>query len=188
MQKLPALKASTDMLICGEDLGMVPDCVPGVMKDLGFLSLEIQRMPKDPTRKFFHPADAPYLSVVTPSTHDMSTIRGWWEENPENTQQFYNEQLGQMGGAPFYCEPWINRAIITQHLYSPAMWSIFQIQDLLGSSAELRRENPNDERINVPANPKHYWRYRMHLSLDELINASSFNEDLSLLLRSSGRA
>jgi 4-alpha-glucanotransferase len=118
----------------------------------------------------------------------MSTIRGWWEENPENTQQFYNEQLGQMGSAPFYCEPWINRAIITQHLYSPAMWSIFQIQDLLGSSAELRRENPNDERINVPANPKHYWRYRMHLSLDKLINASSFNEDLSLLLRSSGRA
>lgn len=188
MQKLPALKASTEMLICGEDLGMVPDCVPGVMKDLGFLSLEIQRMPKDPTRKFFHPADAPYLSVVTPSTHDMSTIRGWWEESQENTQQFYNEQLGQMGGAPFYCEPWINRAIVTQHLYSPAMWSIFQIQDLLGSSAELRRENPNDERINVPANPKHYWRYRMHLSMDELNNASSFNEDLSLLLRSSGRA
>ncbi len=188
MQKLPALKASTDMLICGEDLGMVPDCVPGVMKDLGFLSLEIQRMPKDPKKKFFHPADAPYLSVVTPSTHDMSTIRGWWEESPENTQQFYNEQLGQSGNAPFYCEPWINRAIITQHVYSPAMWSIFQIQDLLGSSAALRRQDPNEERINVPANPKHYWRYRVHIALEDLMKADEFNADLRLLLHSSGRA
>ncbi len=187
MQKLPALKAATNMLICGEDLGMVPDCVPGVMKDLGFLSLEIQRMPKDPTRKFFHPADAPYLSVVTPSTHDMSTIRGWWEESRDNTQQFYNEQLGQWGSAPFYCEPWINRQIINMHVYSPAMWSIFQLQDLLGSSAELRRADPADERINVPANPKHYWRYRMHLSIDELQKATAFNEDLSALLQASGR-
>ena len=187
MQKLPALKASTNMLICGEDLGMVPECVPGVMKDLGFLSLEIQRMPKDPTRKFFHPGDAPYLSVVTPSTHDMSTIRGWWEESKENTQQFYNEQLGQWGEAPFYCEPWINRAIITQHVYSPAMWSIFQMQDLLGSSAELRRQDPNDERINVPANPKHYWRYRVHHSLENLLQQETFNNDLQSLLASSGR-
>lgn len=188
MQKLPALKASTHMLICGEDLGMVPDCVPGVMKDLGLLSLEIQRMPKDPTTKFFHPADAPYLSVVTPSTHDMSTIRGWWEENQANTQEFFNKQLGQWGDAPFFCEPWINRAIITQHMYSPAMWSIFQMQDLLGSSAELRRQDPNAERINVPANPKHYWRYRVHIGLEDLIKAEAFNEDLKVLLSSSGRA
>ncbi|WP_333801505.1 4-alpha-glucanotransferase [Phnomibacter sp.] len=187
MQKLPALKASTNMLICGEDLGMVPDCVPGVMKDLGFLSLEIQRMPKDPTKEFFHPGDAPYLSVVTPSTHDMSTIRGWWEESRDTTQRFYNEQLGQWGEAPFYCEPWINRAIITQHVYSPAMWSIFQLQDLLGSSAELRRTDPNAERINVPANPKHYWRYRMHLTLSELQSADTFNTDIHGLLQSSGR-
>ncbi|HMP94493.1 MAG TPA: 4-alpha-glucanotransferase, partial [Phnomibacter sp.] len=132
LQKLPALKDATDMLICGEDLGMVPDCVPGIMRDLGFLSLEIQRMPKNPQHTFFHPGDAPYLSVVTPSTHDMSTVRGWWEENRTLTQQFYNEQLGQHGEAPYYCEAWISRAIITQHVYSPAMWSIFQLQDLMG--------------------------------------------------------
>ncbi|HSC55242.1 MAG TPA: 4-alpha-glucanotransferase [Phnomibacter sp.] len=188
MQKLPALKASTNMLICGEDLGMVPDCVPGVMKDLGFLSLEIQRMPKAPNTRFFNPATAPYLSVVTPSTHDMSTIRGWWEENYESTQQFYNDQLGQQGTAPQYCEPWINRMIITQHVFSPAMWSIFQLQDLLGNNAELRREDPNAERINIPANPRHYWRYRLHISLEELINAKAFNDDLHWLLTNSGRA
>ena len=188
MQKLPALKAATKMLVCGEDLGMVPDCVPGVMKDLGFLSLEIQRMPKDPTKKFFHPADAPYMSVVTPSTHDMSTIRGWWEESTENTQQFYNQELGQYGAAPFYCEDWINKAIINQHVHSPAMWSIFQLQDLMGIDASLRRLDPNEERINVPANPRHYWRYRMHLSLEDLQQKTDFNSEVNALLTSSGRA
>ncbi len=187
LAKLPNLKRSTDMLVCGEDLGMVPDCVPDVMKQMGMLSLEIQRMPKDPMKQFFHPGDAPYLSVVTPSTHDMSTIRGWWEEDRTQTQKFYNSELGQFGEAPYYCEPWIVQRIINQHLYSPAMWSIFQIQELLGMSAKLRRENPNDERINIPANPKHYWRYRMHLSLEELMKEEEFNQELKGYVISSGR-
>lgn len=187
MLKLPELKRSTNMLICGEDLGMVPDCVPGVMKELAILSLEIQRMPKDQSREFFHPNDAPYLSVVTPSTHDMSTVRGWWEEDRAATQRFYNSELGQWGTAPYFCEPWINRIIILQHLYSPAMWSIFQLQDLLGISGSLRRENPHDERINIPANPQHYWRYRMHLTLEELINEIEFTADVKQNILQSGR-
>ncbi|HOY07334.1 MAG TPA: 4-alpha-glucanotransferase, partial [Saprospiraceae bacterium] len=178
MEKLPALKRSTNMLICGEDLGMVPHCVPDVMNGLGILSLEIQRMPKASGAAFFHPKDAPYRSVVTPSTHDMSTLRGWWEENRKLSQRFFNEILGYHGTAPYFCEPWVNRAIILQHFQSPAMWSIFQLQDLLGSDEKLRRENPNDERINIPAVAKHYWRYRMHLSLEALLAAEKFNADL----------
>ncbi|HUR67182.1 MAG TPA: 4-alpha-glucanotransferase [Chitinophagaceae bacterium] len=187
MHKLPQLKAATDMLVCGEDLGMVPHCVPHVMRQLGILSLEIQRMPKDPQKEFFHPHDAPYLSVITPSTHDMSTIRGWWEENNERTQHFYNDVMGQLGEAPLYCEPWINRAILLQHLYSPAMWSIFQLQDILGLSDALRREKPEEERINDPADPKHYWRYRMHITLEQLIREKEFNEELNGYITNSGR-
>ncbi len=187
LQKLPALKRVTNMLVCGEDLGMVPACVPDVMKQLGLLSLEIQRMPKDVNTEFFHPNDAPYLSVVTPSTHDMSTIRGWWEEDRERIQRFYNDQLGQWGDAPLYCEAWINKAIVLQHLYSPAMWSVFQLQDILGISESLRREDPNEERINIPANPKHYWQYRMHLSLEQLLEADDFNEELKGFVTASGR-
>lgn len=187
LQKLPALRRVTNMLICGEDLGLVPACVPDVMKQLGLLSLEIQRMPKDSTRQFFHPNDAPYLSVVTPSTHDMSTIRGWWEEDKNLIQKFYNNELGQWGNAPYYCEAWINKAIVVQHLYSPAMWAIFQLQDLLGIDENLRRENPNDERINVPANPKHYWQYRMNLTIEELQAAKEFNEVVKQSVKMSGR-
>jgi 4-alpha-glucanotransferase len=188
LQKLPALKRVTNMLVCGEDLGMVPTCVPEVMRQLGLLSLEIQRMPKDPAKEFFHPNDAPYLSVVTPSTHDMSTIRGWWEEDRESIQKFYNHELGQQGEAPFYCEAWINNAIVLQHLYSPAMWSIFQLQDIMGIDPAVRRENPNDERINIPANPKHYWRYRMHHSLETLLGFEMFNQTLGKAIKASGRS
>ena len=188
LQKLPALKRVTNMLICGEDLGMVPACVPEVMNQLGLLSLEVQRMPKATGQQFSNPAHAPYLSVVTPSTHDMSTIRGWWEEDRNVTQRFYNQQLGLPGEAPSYCEPWINRAIVQQHLASPAIWSIFQLQDLLGMDAKIRRPNPADERINVPANPKNYWRYRMHLTLESLLESDAFNADLKQQLVQHGRA
>ncbi|HYF30503.1 MAG TPA: 4-alpha-glucanotransferase [Chitinophagaceae bacterium] len=187
MKKLPALKRSTNMLVCGEDLGMVPHCVPEVMKQLGILSLEIQRMPKHSHKSFSAPADAPYLSVVTPSTHDMSTIRGWWEEDRAKTQQFFNQELGQWGEAPAFCEAWINKAIVLQHLQSPAMWSIFQLQDLLGMNESLRRDNPQEERINIPANSKHYWRYRMHIYLEDLLKAKAFNEELKEYAGISGR-
>ena len=188
MQKLPGLKSSTNMLVCGEDLGMVPHCVPDVMRQLGILSLEIQRMPKETTTtEFFHPNDAPYMSVVTPGTHDMSTIRGWWEEDPAKTQRFFNQMLGHYGAAPFYCEPWVNKEIIVQHLYSPAMWTVFQLQDLLGISPTLRREHPADERINIPSDPKHFWVYRMHLYLEDLIKETAFNEELKGYIEQSGR-
>ncbi|MFT3901547.1 MAG: 4-alpha-glucanotransferase [Niabella sp.] len=187
MKKLPALKEATNMLVCGEDLGMVPNCVPDVMKRLVILSLEIQRMPKQTDREFFHPADAPYLSVVTPSTHDMSTIRGWWEEDRGVTQRFFNNMLHEYDEAPYFCEPWINRAILLQHLHSPAMWSIFQLQDILGMSGKLRRSNPAEERINIPADPHHYWRYRMHLYLEELLSEHDFNEELKTYVKEAGR-
>jgi len=187
MEKLPALKAATQMLICGEDLGMVPGCVPAVMEELGILSLEIQRMPKAAGATFFHPKDAPYLSVVTPSTHDMSTLRDWWEEDPALTQRFYNEMLQRSGPAPFFCEPWISKSLLEQHFHSPAMWAIFQLQDLLGMDAKLRRQNPHDERINIPANPKHYWRYRAHIALEDLIKAEGFNGEILKMVGESGR-
>lgn len=187
MQKLPALKRVTNMLVCGEDLGLVPACVPQLMKDLGLLSLEIQRMPKDLGREFFNPKDAPYLSVVTPSTHDMSTIRGWWEEDRSLTQRFYNRELGRPGAAPDKCEPWLVEEIVSQHLHSPAMWSIFQIQDLFGMDAQLRHPDPAPERINVPANPKNYWRYRMHITLETLLNSHEFTDRIRQLVQQSGR-
>lgn len=187
MKKLPALLDSTGMLACGEDLGMIPATVPQVMADLRILSLEIQRMPKSVEETFAHPANYPYLSVCTTSTHDMNPVRAWWEEDREVTQQFWNMLMGNPGEAPYYCEPWICRQILEQHLWSPAMLTVLPLQDWLSMDGTLRRENPNDERINVPANPRHYWRYRMHLTLEDLASQKEFNETLSSMIAESGR-
>jgi len=184
---LPSIMNATDMLICGEDLGMVPDCVPPVMRDLGILSLEIQRMPKDPKVEFAHPADAPYLSVCSTSTHDMSTLRGWWEEDRIHSERFFRLVMGQKGEFPYFMEPWVARDILNMHLYSPAMWAIFPIQDLLAMDGRLRWDNTEGERINVPAIAKHYWRYRMHLKLEDLINEKKLNNQLHAMIIASGR-
>jgi 4-alpha-glucanotransferase len=186
-QKLLALKRATNMLICGEDLGMVPACVPGVMKGLGLLGLEVQRMSKKWGVAFTRPADAPYLSVATPGTHDMTTLRGWWLENKEFTQQFFNEELHFSGQAPPECEPRIVQEIVRQHLDAPAMWSIFPLQDLLAMDGALRRPEVEAERINVPAESDYCWDYRMHLSLEALGKAEDFSRLLERLVQESGR-
>jgi 4-alpha-glucanotransferase len=187
LEKLPALVNATNMLVCGEDLGMIPATVPEVMRQFNILSLEIQRMPKNPKNDFAHPSDAHYLSVCTTSTHDMSTIRGWWEEDRSKTQVFYNPQFGKFGEIPYFAEPWVCNEIITQHLFSPAMWVVFPIQDLLAIDEKLRWGDTHGERINEPANPRHYWKYRMHLSMEELMDANGFNKRLSSIIKDSGR-
>ncbi len=187
MQKLPMLKDATDMLICGEDLGMVPSSVPGVMNELQILSLAIQRMPND-DREFWHPSDTPYMSVTSTGSHDMSTLREWWQEDPIRSQRFFSDILGHHEQAPYYCEPWIARDIIDQHLKSPSMLAIFPIQDLIAMDSSLRVGEPEKERINVPANPQHYWKYRLHLTMEELLEAEGFNGFLRQLIDQGGRS
>lgn len=186
-KKLPSIISSTGMLVCGEDLGMIPDCVPGLMKELRILSLEIQRMPKDPGNKFGRTEFYPYLSVCTTGTHDTSTMREWWEENAEVTKKYFHEILQEGGIVPEYCEPWICKKIIRNHLDSPSMLTIIPLQDWLSINPKLRRENPMEERINIPSNPKHYWQYRMHLNLEDLVEEKKIIDEIKELIRNSGR-
>ena len=187
LKKLPPLTEATGMLVCGEDLGMIPDCVPSVMSGEQILSLEIQRMPKDPKVEFGSTYDYPYLSICTTGTHDMNPLRAWWEEDRGVTQRFYNHVLGAWGEAPYFCEPWICEQVVAMHLKSPAMLTVLPLQDWLAMDGALRRENPHDERINVPANSRHYWRYRMHFFLEELLEFEELNKMISQKIAESGR-
>ena len=188
MFKLPSLVESTGMLTCGEDLGMIPACVPDVMARLGILSLEIQRMPKQVTEEFANPARYPYYCVCATGTHDTSTLRAWWEEDREATQRYWNTMLGGNGTAPYYCEPWVAEKILDRHLKSPAMLCILPLQDWLAIDGEVRYQgDPSDERINIPAIPRHYWRYRMHLTLENLLAQTSLNARLKGLIQGAGR-
>lgn len=186
-EKLPALISATKMLVCGEDLGMVPDSVPDVMNSLEILSLEIQRMPKKANAEFAMPKDAPYRSVCTTSTHDMNPIRAWWEEDRAITQKFYNKGLEMPGNAPEKCEQWIAERIVVQHLESTAMWVILPWQDWMAIEPSLCLEHPFAERINVPSDPRNFWCYRMHISLEKLLKEEKFNVKLKELIQSSGR-
>jgi 4-alpha-glucanotransferase len=186
-EKLPAMRQASPMLLCGEDLGMVPHCVPGVMRELGILSLEIQRMPKSTHDEYSDPARAPYLSVVSPSTHDMSTIRGWWREDANASARFAWHMLG-VAFPPAELSGWLAERIIRQHLESPAMWAVFPLQDLLAMDESLRHPDADAERINVPAITPYYWRYRMHLGIENLAAAEDFNARLKGLLESCGRS
>lgn len=187
MWKLPPLIASTDMLTCAEDLGMIPACVPDAMHRLQILSLEIQRMPKEFGVDFDDTTKYPYYSVCTTSTHDMSGIRQWWEENQEKTQKYYTEVLHESGKAPFFAEPWICDRIVDLHLQSPSMLCILPLQDWLSVDGNIRRHDPREEQINVPANPRHYWCYRMHLTIEQLQGNMNYNLYIREKIKKSGR-
>ena len=169
--KLPELIGATEMLTCAEDLGMIPACVPEVLRDLHILSLEVQRMPKDPKQLLGNPSEYPYMSVCTTGSHDTSTLRGWWGENHDGED----------------CPVETCRWIIAEHLYSPAMLTILPLQDWFSLEPSLRVADPTSERINVPANPKHYWRWRMHVPLEELLDNKAFSAKVADLIAESGR-
>ena len=187
MKKLPKLTQATRMLVCAEDLGMVPDCVPWVMNELRILSLEIQSMPKDNTVRFGHLSRNPYRSVCTISTHDMSTLRQWWDEDEPQTQDYFNSMLHRGGAAPHPLPGWLAKDIVSRHLTSPSMLCLLSFQDWMSIDEQLRLPDQNAERINIPANPRHYWRYRMHLSIEQLMAADDFNNEISTLIIQSGR-
>lgn len=187
MKKLPVLVQATRMLVCAEDLGMVPDCVAWVMNELRILSLELQQMPKDPSVRFGELWKNPYRSVCTLSTHDMPTLRQWWDEDMERTQDYYNSQLYRSGAAPHPLPGWLAKEIVINQLACPSMLCVLLLQDWFAIDEKLRLADVNAERINIPANPRHYWRYRMHLNIEDLIANKEYNDNIKELIRQTGR-
>jgi len=186
-KKLPKLVQATRMLVCAEDLGMVPDCVPWIMDEQKILSLEIQSMPKDPKVKFGYLSRNPYRSVATISTHDMSTLRQWWDEDYDRAQDYFNNMLHQQGAAPHPMPGWVARDIVAEHLACPSMLCVVSIQDWFAIDENIRLADANAERINIPANPKHYWRYRMHVTLEDLMKNEDFLNQVRNLVNNTGR-
>lgn len=151
LKKLPALIGATQMIACGEDLGMIPATVPEVMQQLGIKSLEVERMPKVFGRTIVRTEDVPMNSVFTTGTHDMPTLRAWLTENGENPS------------------PDTVKMVIERVLDSPACWNIFPMQDLLDRDESNWSADPKDDQINVPADAENHWKFRLKLSIEELI-------------------
>jgi 4-alpha-glucanotransferase len=139
-------------------------------------------MPKQMGFAFGNTRHYPYLSVAATSTHDMSTIRGWWLEDKALTQRYWSEVLHREGLAEKECSGNTAAQIIEREMLSGSMFAILPLQDWLAIDERLRLADPDAERINIPADPNHYWRYRMHLTLEQLISEDEFNERVRSLV------
>lgn len=188
IQRLNDVLSDTRMLVCAEDLGMLPDCVEPVLDVQRILTLEIQQMPKQSGVEFAHLDGNPVRSVATPTTHDMAPLRLWWEERPERTQRFYTTMLQKQGRVPEHLPAHIAEEIIARHLYCPSMLCMISLQDWLAMDAELRSKSPREERINVPSDPLNHWQYRMHLTLESLIKAERYNDKIKMMITRSKRS
>ena len=187
MYRLTEVFGDTRMLCCAEDLGMLPDCVEPVLDSLRILTLEIQTMPKQTGFEFTHLEGNPYRSVATISTHDMPPLRLWWEESPERTQRYYVTMLQKQGRAPEHLPAHLAEEMIARHLYCPSMFCLLSLQDWLAMDSELRGKNPREERINVPSDPYNHWKYRMHLTIEDLLKADKYNNKVRTMITRSKR-
>jgi len=174
MRKLPELLGATGMLACGEDLGMVPDCVGGVMARERILSLEMACIEKG--------RPWPELSVCATSSHDMPTLRMQHAEaiginEHSDPTAIYDADL----------PAWEVRRMLWAHLSSASMLAIFPIQDWIAMDDRFRRRDYMSERINHPANPNNHWRFRIHFSLSELLLRHNLNIKIKGLITDSGR-
>lgn len=151
LEKLPIIIGATEMIACGEDLGMIPVTVPEVMRQLGIKSLEVERMPKIFGRDTVQTEDVPMNSVFTTGTHDMPTLRAWLTEKGETPSSNSIKK------------------VIERIMDSPACWNIFPIQDLLDTDENNWSADPKDDQINVPANAENHWKYRMKPTIEELL-------------------
>lgn len=186
-RRLDGLLADTHLLVCAEDLGMLPKCVGSVLDRSRVLTLEVQQMPKRHGEEFAHLENNPYRSVATPTTHDMAPMRLWWEGNRGRTQRYWITMLQKEGRAPLHLPPHIAEEIVSRHLYCPSMLCMVSIQDLLAMDSNLCSPNVHDERGNAPYDSFNQWKYRMNVTVEELKKSTQFTAKLKTMITRSKR-
>ncbi len=186
-RRLGRMLAETRMLVCAEDLGLLPSCVSQVLDSHRILTLEIQSMPKQPGYEFAHLEMYPYRSVCTLTTHDMPPLRLWWEENIGRAQRYYATVMQRQGRAPLQLSPLLAEQIVARQLYSPSMLCILALQDWLALDVELRSRRAADERINSPYDDYNQWKYRMRPTVEALMEAGKYNTKLRTMVKHSKR-
>jgi 4-alpha-glucanotransferase len=186
---LSMLRDATDMLVCAEDLGDVPDCVPKVLNDLGILGLRILRWSREYKKAkpgvvatFIPPARYPRLSVCTPSVHDTSTLRGWWEEDASDREAFYRS-LGATGPCPDQMTTGLHQRIIAYCLGAASLLCMFQMQDILDLDSETWSADPRADRINIPGTiSDQNWTWRMPFGIEDLSRRNSLRQRVRTLV------
>ncbi|KAI7733269.1 hypothetical protein M8C21_007244, partial [Ambrosia artemisiifolia] len=166
---------------CHEDFACASKFLRYVMQELGLIGLRIQRMPSEADLEFGIPSQYDYMTVCAPSCHDCSTLRAWWEEDEDRRRSFFKTMVGSDSLPPEKCVPEI-------HVESPSMWAIFPLQDLLALKDEYTTRPATEETINDPTNPKHYWRFRVHVTMESLLKDTDLTTMIKGLVCASARS
>lgn len=185
-ERLEAVCTATRMLVCGEDLGMIPECVPETMGQRKILSLEVERMPKQMGLRFGKPETYPRLSVCTTGTHDTPTLRQWLCADKEATKEYLLQAFATDVSGDFD-SPEICRRVVERNLGSPSLLSVLPLQDCLSVDEGTRARKRDSERINDPSDPHQIWNYRMHCRCSDLYGNERLVRILSGMILRSGR-
>ena len=175
-QKLLAeMQNATDMLVCAEDLGDVPRCVPRVLSRAGdsraahpsLVARIRQRSPGLPCPR--HPSDGLSAAlrlhpVRARHLHHTRMVGGGCRG--EGALLPHAGRKGRLPGTDDKRAPGNHRASVPRRGESP---HIFQLQDLLDLDEKLWAADPRTDRINIPGTVSETnWTWRMPLSLEEL--------------------
>ena len=182
---LSVLAKETDMLVCAEDLGAVPHCVPTVLKKLNILSLRIERWARNwdaPYSPYYDMAEYPRLSVCTTSCHDTSSLRGLWEE-PDFDRDLYWTHAQLSGAAPRTLTPPAVRNILEHVFSSNSLFCILPVQDFFALSSTLSEIPAEEERVNIPGTVGgKNWTYRIPVTIKELTANASLHSEIRKLV------
>ncbi len=188
---LSFMEEETEMLICAEDLGVVPQCVPKVLEELGILGLKICFWTRDydnPEAPFISPRKYPHVSVAMLSAHDTVTMRQWWEEQADESTKtafakaFFENTESKIADRTAY-SPDLALLVNSAFLQAGSRLCVFQIQELFSLTDTYRSTDPGSERINVPGTvtPEN-WSYRIPVPLEELAEDEYFILTVSAMI------
>ena len=185
---------STAMLPLAEDLGVVPPCCRKVLLELGIPGTKVDRWERN-----WEAEDGPYLdvttynpvSVATLSTHDTDTVRGWWQDFPDDRKPFL-EALGLPGTPPKKLNQKTHRLVLKRAYEASSLFTLNLLPDLLSWKSGVLDKDPAENRINVPGpdNPNN-WTFRFPFTLEDLMTAKKYkqlNTFLTALAKDSGRS
>jgi len=182
---LSVLSKEADMLVCAEDLGAVPNCVPGILEDLGILALRVERWTREWKQEGspYIPLDKyPRLSVCTTSNHDSSTILGLWNEH-DFDRDFYWKHLRQSSRAPAVLSAEHVKIMVENMFTANSLLAILPLQDLMALSQKFIPENPEEDRVNIPGTiGTQNWSWRMPCLLEDLLAEGELNDEIAKLI------
>jgi malto-oligosyltrehalose trehalohydrolase/4-alpha-glucanotransferase len=179
-------------LVVGEDLGTVPEGFREHMADANVLSYRVLYFEQDAEGAFLPPSAYPKLAVAVVGSHDLPTLRGWWEGRDLELKQslglfpgdneyahqreardrdraqllaaLRREELLPATGDPDI--PTLSRAAHRFLAHSPAVLALAQIDDLTDEG----------DPVNVPATTDEHpnWRRRLSMTLEDIATRPRF--------------